>query len=90
MCVIVGHNPTQKGPKEPNLDPNQQQIGLPKLFLGYLDNFDLQEQFWAKPNNKMGQIRFMTKQFVISMPHRMPHQILSIVAKLQESSYDVL
>jgi hypothetical protein len=40
------------GPLQTNLSPTQQQMGLPKSILGYLNNIGLQEQFWAQPYNE--------------------------------------
>jgi hypothetical protein len=83
---------TQPKRTEPNqISSKKATIGPKKIFLGNMNDASLKEQFWAQPNYKqtkfiLWRIRFVT----ISMPHRMPHQIMSSVAKLQEGSYDAL
>jgi hypothetical protein len=80
-------DPTKNGPTRIIFVPESTINGPTKIFLAYLNNAGLQEQFWAQPSNKWVKFILWLKWFVTI---GMSYQIMSSVAKLQERSYDVL
>jgi hypothetical protein len=87
---------TQPKRARPNqISSKKLQLGPTKYFSVYRNNANLQEKFWAQPSYKRAKfilwcIRFVTIGMPNRMSHRMPYQILSSMAKLQDRTYDAL